>query len=208
MEVDRTVAYGHAAREDRLIDRRRLDRAALDALARGGLAAVAVEPLAKELHTTKGSFYWHFAAGTPSDHRQPSILWETRSTELVIAGVEQTGDATARLPGLLRIAFTAAARGSEPRAGAVELALQASADHPLVAATLARVTERRLTYLTALFTELGMSPARARDRGVLAYTAYLGHLQLAHATPGLLPQGRAFARHVGRVVEALVRTDE
>ncbi len=35
--------------------------AALVALARGGLAAVGVEPLAKELGATKGSFYWHFA---------------------------------------------------------------------------------------------------------------------------------------------------
>src|SRR4051794_41764716 len=36
-------------------------QAALDALARGGVAAVAVEPIAKSLGATKGSFYWHFA---------------------------------------------------------------------------------------------------------------------------------------------------
>ena len=77
-----------------------------------------------------------------------------------------------------------------------------------MAATLRRVTERRLAYLTALFTELGLSPARARDRGLLAYSAFLGHAQLAHATPELLPQGRAFATHVGRVVDALVRTED
>lgn len=34
--------------------------AALAALARDGLASVAVEPLALQLGTTKGSFYWHF----------------------------------------------------------------------------------------------------------------------------------------------------
>jgi AcrR family transcriptional regulator len=182
-------------------------QAALDALARGGLAAVAVEPLAKELGATKGSFYWHFAERNALitaalDH------WETRSTNLVIATVEQTGDAATRLRDLLRLAFTATARGSEQSAGAVELALQSNADHPLVVATLARVTERRLAYLTTLFVEVGMSPARARDRGLLAYTAYLGHLQLAHATPDLLPQGRSSASHVNRVVEALVRTDD
>src|SRR3954465_14155209 len=106
--------------------------AALGALGGGGLAAVAVEPLAKELGTTKGSFYWHFA------DRNALItatlgLWETRSTELVIAGVEQTDDPAPRLGDLLRIAFSATARGSEPSAGAVELALQAHADHPVVA---------------------------------------------------------------------------
>ena len=182
-------------------------QAALDALARGGLAAVAVEPLAKELGTTKGSFYWHFA------DRNALIAaaldrWETRDTDLVIAAVERSGDATTRLRDLLRLAFTAAGGGTEPGTRSVELALQANADHHLVAATLRRVSERRLTYLTTLFTELGLSPARARNRGLLAYSAFLGHAQLAHATPALLPQGRAFTTHVGRVVDALVRIED
>ena len=34
--------------------------AALDVIAESGLAAVAVEPLARRLGVTKGSFYWHF----------------------------------------------------------------------------------------------------------------------------------------------------
>ena len=182
-------------------------QAALDALARGGLAAVAVEPLAKQLGTTKGSFYWHFA------DRNALIAaaldrWETRDTDLVIAAVERSGDATTRLRDLLRLAFTAAGGGAEPGTRSVELALQANAGHPLVAATLRRVSERRLTYLTTLFTELGLSSARARDRALLAYSAFLGHAQLAHATPELLPQGRAFATHVGRVVDALLRIED
>ena len=182
-------------------------QAALDALARGGLAAVAVEPLAKELGTTKGSFYWHFA------DRNALIAaaldrWEARDTDLVIAAVERGGDATTRLKDLLRLAFTTAGGGTEPGTRSVELALQANAGHPLVTATLRRVTERRLAYLTTLFTEVGLSPARARDRGLLAYSAFLGHAQLAHATPELLPQGRAFATHVGRVVDALVRIQD
>src|SRR3954466_3815006 len=49
------------------LDRERWEQAALDALERGGLAAVAVEPLARELGVTKGSFYWHF------DNRQELI---------------------------------------------------------------------------------------------------------------------------------------
>jgi hypothetical protein len=43
--------------------------------------------------------------------------------------------------------------------------------------------------------------------GLLAYPAFLGHAQLAHATPDLLPKGQAFGTRVGRVVEALVRVD-
>jgi AcrR family transcriptional regulator len=181
--------------------------AALDALARGGLAAVAVEPLAKELGTTKGSFYWHFA------DRNALIAaalerWEERDTDLVIEAIDRADDAATRLRNLLHLAFRAVRAGAEPGAGSVELALQASATDPLVAATLRRVTSRRLAYLTALFTELGMSPARARDRGLLAYSAFLGHAQLVHATPELLPKGRVFDTHVRRVVDALVRVDD
>jgi AcrR family transcriptional regulator len=179
--------------------------AALDALAAGGLGAVAVEPLAKRLGTTKGSFYWHFA------DRHALIAaalatWEKRDTDLVIAAVEQAGDPATRLRRLLHLAFAAVRVGDAGRgAGSVELALQANASDPVVAATLARVTERRLRYLTTLFTELGMTPARARDRGLLAYSAYLGHAQLVHATPGVLPAGRASDTHVRRVVDALVQ---
>jgi AcrR family transcriptional regulator len=176
--------------------------AALDALARGGLPAVAVEPLAKALGATKGSFYWHFA------DRQALVaatleLWERRDTELVIAAVDERQDVETQLRNLLRLAFASVRDGSVGGAGTVELALQASATHPLVAPTLDRVTKRRLAFLTRLYTQLGLSRAQARDRGLLAYTAFLGHAQIAHATPELLPQGRAFAAHVDQVVEVL-----
>ena len=177
--------------------------AALEALARGGLAAVAVEPLAKTLKTTKGSFYWHFADRNALLEAALE-LWEQRDTDRVLAAMDESRDALTRLRGLLRLAFTSVLDGSNGAAGTVELALQASASHPLVATTLGRVTERRLTALTRLYGELGLSKAQARDRGLLAYTSYLGHAQLAHATPGLLPRGRAFTAHVDQVVETLV----
>ncbi len=178
--------------------------AALAALARGGLAAVAVEPLAKELGATKGSFYWHFA-----DRNEllasALALWERRDTDRVIGAIPATDDVMTRLRKLLHLAFASVADDAAGPGGTVELALQASATHPLVATTLRRVTKRRLAFLTQLFTELGLSPARARDRGLLAYTAFLGHAQVAHATPDLLPRGRAFSAHVDQVVDALVR---
>src|SRR5690349_21212096 len=44
----------------RTLSREDWARAALEAMREGGLGAVAVEPLAERLGTTKGSFYWHF----------------------------------------------------------------------------------------------------------------------------------------------------
>jgi AcrR family transcriptional regulator len=177
--------------------------AALQALARGGLTAVAVEPLAKALGATKGSFYWHFT-DREALIRAALERWEKRDTELVIATASEDPEVTTRLRALLHLAFGSVHDGSGSPAASVELALQANADHPMVAPVLARVTRRRLAYLTSLFTELGLSRARARDRGLLAYSAFLGHAQLAHATPELLPAGRAFTIHVDRVVDALV----
>lgn len=112
------------------------------------------------------------------------------------AAVDKTQDVATRLRNLLRMTFTSVQERSPSRegAGAVELALQASASHPLVAPAFARVTKRRLAFLTALFTDLGLPRERARDRALLAYAAFLGHAQLAHATPELLPKGRHSAR--------------
>jgi len=181
--------------------------AALDALARGGVTAVAVEPLAKALQTTKGSFYWHFADRNALLEATLE-LWELRDTDRVMANLDDTLDAMARLRGLLRLTFRSVNDGTAGSAGTVELALQASASQPLVAAALHRVTKRRLELLTRLYVELGLSPAPARDRALLAYTAYLGHAQLAHSTPALLPRGRARAIHVDQMVEALVDLGE
>ena len=176
--------------------------AALDALADGGLAAVAVEPIAKVLGTTKGSFYWHFADRNAL-LEATLALWERRDTELVIASVDDSWDAGTRLRSLLQVAFMSVRDTSAARTGTVELALQANASHPLVRPTLERVTRRRLAFLTQLYTDVGSPRARAADRALLAYTAFLGHAQIAHATPELLPRGRAFTRHVDGIVQTL-----
>src|SRR6476659_5131020 len=93
--------------------------------------------------------------------------WERTDTEDVIGMIEAEPDLVARLRLLLGHALGGGAR--------VELALQPAATHALVAPVLARVTRRRLDYLTDVFTGLGFTPTRARERSVLAYTAYLGH---------------------------------
>jgi len=166
--------------------------AALAALAEGGVAAVAVEPLAARLGATKGSFYWHFAS---RDALLAAALerWERVGTEDVIAAIDGEPDLLARLRLLLTHALSGGSR--------VELALQPSATHPLVAPVLARVTLRRLEYLTDLFTRLGFDPHTARERSVLAYTAYLGHAQLTRAAPDAAPD--ALPRYVRSVVAVL-----
>jgi len=173
-------------------------QAALAAIADGGLAAVAVEPIAARLGATKGSFYWHFA------NREALVdaalrRWEAASTDEVIEAAQTEPDPTTRLRRLFTHVVEAASRDR------TEVALLATADHPQVAPVLQQVTERRVGYVSALFAEIGFPPEVARRRGVLAFSAYLGHIQLAHAAPAVLPSSAADRRaHLDEALQALL----
>jgi hypothetical protein len=61
------------------------------------------------------------------------------------------------------------------------------------------VSERRIDYLIACFRALGLSADEARQRGLLAYAAYVGTLCLAKESPRHLPAGgagTAYRRHL------------
>nr|WP_234430510.1 TetR/AcrR family transcriptional regulator [Streptomyces sp. NRRL F-4489] len=171
--------------------------AALAAMGEGGLAAVAVEPLAARLGTTKGSFYWHFANRDALIEAALDRWAETRTAAVIDepAGEPDPGTRLRRL--FLRATHRAA---EDP----LELSLLASAADPRVAAALARVTDRRVGHIAGLFAELGFPEDEARRRGLLAYTAYLGHSQLSHAVPGTLPAGADRDRHLDAVLETLL----
>jgi AcrR family transcriptional regulator len=163
-------------------------QAALDAIAEGGLAAVAVVPFATRLGATKGSFYWHF------DSRETLVdaalaEWEHSHTAAVIAEIEAASeDPLQQLRLLFKRVTELAARDR------IELALLATADHATVQPVLDRVTRRRIEFAARLFQRLGVSRAEARRRALLAYSAYLGYAQLVHSTPQLLPRTQAAKR--------------
>jgi len=172
--------------------------AALEALGEGGLPAVAVEPLAARLGATKGSFYWHFP-NRDALVEAALLRWEALHTEQVIRLVEEQSEPRERMGVLLGLVLEAAEAGDP-----VELAVLATADHPLVAPVLHRVTQRRMDYTIALFRQMGFSPAEAHDRGLLAFSAYLGHAQLVHATPEVVQRpAAAQRRYVQRVLQLL-----
>ena len=174
--------------------------AALEALAEGGVTAVAVEPVAARLSTTKGSFYWHFR-NRDALLEAALLLWERTDTEGVITLLEAEPDPRLRLRDLLTVVLGTPAGHASAR---VELALQPAAAHPLVAPVLARVTRRRLDYITGLFTALGFPADEARRRSVFAFTAYLGLAQLSHATPEFAPAAAELPAYVDGLLTTLL----
>lgn len=174
-------------------------QAALAAIAENGLAGVAVEQLAARLGATKGSFYWHFT------DRQALIetalrLWEQEHTEAIIAQIETEPEPAERLRRLFRLVV-----GGFSRDDRIEVALLATANDPLVAPIMQRVTERRVSYVAGLFEELGMPEADARRRALLAVSVYLGHVQLAHAAPVILPvEPDQWRHHIDHMIAAIL----
>ena len=145
---------------------------ALDQIAEQGVASVAVEPLARRLGVTKGSFYWHFPS---RDSLLQAALerWETAEQELVFGSLEQVADPRERL----RALFQLVAR--EVRSHAIYSELLKALDHPAVSPVIERVSKRRLDYLTASFRQAGLPRGAAQHRARLAYAAYIGFLQLS-----------------------------
>src|SRR5207249_2403584 len=94
--------------------------------------------------------------------------WERSQTEAVIARVALIPDPAERLRAVMAAALADRAGGMR------DAALVASATHPLVKPVVARVTERRLAYMTDVCVELGLPRAQARRRVLLLYSSYLG----------------------------------
>lgn len=172
-------------------------RAALDALAVGGLDAVAVEPLARQLGVTKGSFYWHFRSRAAL-LRAALEAWEQTETEAAIRAVDVFEDPYERIVQLFKRGNT----GS--REGRLYLALAAASDDPIVGAAVHRVSSRRLTYLQACYGALGLEGRDARLWSAFAYATFIGNQQLHRDAPEHFPEGDEFRRYFRLMLTTLV----
>lgn len=144
---------------------------ALQTLSESGVEAVRVEPLAKLMGVTKGSFYWHFK------NREALLTallqeWITIQTNGIIEQVEAMGgDAIAKLLYLFELAVE--------DDGKVENAIRAWATNsPKIAAALADVDQRRLDYTKDLFLQVGFDPFEATVRARMAYYTLVGEFTI------------------------------
>lgn len=172
-------------------------QAALDLIAEQGVAALAVEPLARRLGVTKGSFYWHFPS---RDALLQAALerWESFEQEAVFGTLEAVSDPRERLRDLFQLV------AHEARSHVVFSALLKAMDHPAVQPVMARVSQRRLDYLTASFRQAGLGRSDARHRARLAYAAYVGFLQLSLQLQQSRPPREEFEAYVEHMMATLI----
>jgi len=147
------------------------EQAALDLLAEQGVNGVAVEPLARRLGVTKGSFYWHFPS---REALLKSALehWEKQDQEAVFDQIDAISDPRQRLHELFR------RTSREIRSHVIYSHLLKAMDHAVVQPLMERVSTRRVNYLLTGYRALGMSRRDAMNRARLAYAAYVGILQM------------------------------
>ena len=146
-------------------------------MADGGVEAVRVDPLAKSLGVTRGSFYWHF-------RDRPALLtalldaWSEQQTEGVVAQADARGLPPAQtLRVLLGLCFE--------DDGRLEKALRSWAMQDTgVADAIAAVDQRRMDYLAALLRASGIQGPKAVARARVAYRAWLGDYALVNRPHG------------------------
>jgi AcrR family transcriptional regulator len=151
----------------------------LAVLAESGVEAVRVEPLAKQMGVTKGSFYWHFK---DRNDLLDAILtqWVEIDTNSIIERVNQLeADPKTKLLQLFELAIADDGLTPGLADGSIENAIRAWANHdPKVAALIAQVDRQRLKYTEHLFLEIGFSEAEALVRARLAYYSLVGEFTI------------------------------
>jgi AcrR family transcriptional regulator len=173
------------------------EQEALKMIAERGVNSLAVEPLARRMGITKGSFYWHFP-NRRALLEQALLRWEEHDSRNLNTALGKIDEPRERLISFFRRV------GQERLTHDVYSALCASADHVLVEPVLERVAERRMQHIAAAFEELGFEAEAAGHRARLVYSVYLGFLQLQRQqqTPSLSSQ--EFEAYVEHVIATLV----
>jgi AcrR family transcriptional regulator len=144
----------------------------IQTLVERGIDAVRIDPLAKLLNVTRGSFYWHFKN---RDDLLAEILqeWEARNTQSVIEQIEGLNSPpSAKLLSLFEIA----AEDDDRLEKAVRVW---SVNDARAAEVIDRIDRQRLEYLQNLFLQLGFSEIDAKVRAQIVYSVRLGWFMMA-----------------------------
>lgn len=157
--------------------RQRLSRqswvdAGLKALVAKGPTALAAEPLARDLGTTKGSFYWHFK-DVPEFQKAVIQKWQSKAFANVVDALSEDGSPEERLRRF----------GKQVVTNRQDFAMRTWARSDKAAAkAVSQVDAERLTYMANLLGQLGI---RNEDFARSCLGALIGLPELGSKTSAL-----------------------
>lgn len=144
-------------------------RAATAALRHGGITAVRIEKLARDLGVTKGSFYWHFR--DRGDLYDALLVFWEEETEWLIGEAERLATPIDRLIGFFNLV-------SRTRIYPPDIAIFEWARHdPAVARRAARVEHRRIAFIARQVQDSGVERREAQRRAEIVYLTTLGWME-------------------------------
>jgi AcrR family transcriptional regulator len=147
-------------------------RAARLALLRGGVEAVRVEKLARDLGVTKGSFYWHFK---DRDELLELLLHEWESEAQEILSQMRRGSRDERVHGFVRLLEQRAKLSEQGKAPSDAAIFAWASVDPRVARRVNKAEDERMALLKHF---LG-----GHDRMELFYLAWLGFVARGQRVP-------------------------
>jgi AcrR family transcriptional regulator len=167
-------------------------QAAAVALAAGGLDAVRVEAVARQMGVTKGSFYWHFA-DRPALLESLLARWESgalRDVERALQAARPQERMAALLRGMAR-----------PESGIADAEVWAWARRDrAVAERVSEVERTRIVFLKEQLGAMGAPLMDAHRRAEAGYLAAVAWIERAGRTPWMKSDYAAFITDVFRLL--------
>jgi AcrR family transcriptional regulator len=158
---------------------------AMRALAEGGVDAVSVERIAKQLGASKGSFYWHFA-DRPALLAAVFDLWEQEGTADLIERAKAVADPVEGLRGLARDTLDAETNGIDVARTEAAIRAWASRD-PIIGKRFAKVEDDRTAFLAQQIAALGYDSEIALRLSKIMHLTVVG-LFAARASRSMLAE--------------------
>lgn len=142
----------------------------LQKFAEGGIEALVVEHLAKQLGSSKTSFYWYFKNRTLFINRITDY-WYNQATVSIISHIQlyQDADPEQKVKHLLTVMFSS----NEGKDFMYHLR-KLGASESSYAQILLQIEQQRIAYMSSLLIQYGLSPEDADNISELLYNYYLG----------------------------------